>query len=74
MSLVMKLVHLRLCKSCVMFGIASLAILVGMKTDRIRTDITDIYLFIYLCLNSDSNTDSIKMADRIRLDIDIINM
>jgi hypothetical protein len=32
------------------------------------------YLFLYLCPDSDSNTNNIKMSDRILLDIDIINM
>ena len=41
----------------------------GMKTDRIRTDITDItFVFIFL------SGFGFEYGDMIRLDIDIINM
>ena len=42
---------------------------VGMKTDRIRTDITNItFVFIFL------SGFGFEYGDMIRLDIDIINM
>ena len=46
----------------------------GMKTDHIRIDVIDIIFVFIFWSDSDSNTNMSSMSDKIRLDVNIINI